>query len=131
LITLLIGVNDQYRGYPVADYREDFGFMLGKAIEYAGGHQDKVIVLSIPDWGFTPFAADRNKELVSHQINEFNAINCEETKNTGAHYVDVTEISRMAKDDLELVADDGLHPSGKMYSLWAEKVLPIAKEVLG
>jgi len=131
LVTLLIGVNDQYRGYSVDGYREDFRFMLGKAMEFAGGNPDKVAVLSIPDWGFTPFAADRNRELVSRQIDEFNAVNLDETRNASAHYVDVTEISRMAMDDAELIAGDGLHPSGKMYTIWAKKVLPITQDILG
>jgi lysophospholipase L1-like esterase len=130
LVTLLIGVNDQYRGYPVDGYRDDFSFMLSKAIEYAGGDPQKVIVLSIPDWGFTPFAATRDTEPISQQIDEFNAINLEETEAVGARYVDVTVISRMAMDDFELIAGDRLHPSGKMYAMWAEKVLPVAKEVL-
>lgn len=130
LVTLLIGVNDQYRDYPLSDYRDDFRFMLRKAIEYAGGNASKVVVLSIPDWGTTPFAKDRDRELVGRQIDEFNAINLEETKSAEAHYVDVTSISRMAKEDADLIAEDGLHPSGKMYSLWAEKVLPVAEEIL-
>jgi len=130
LVTLLIGVNDQYRGYPVDGYREDFRFMLGKAIEYAGGRPDRVVVLSIPDWGFTPFAATRDTEPISRQIDEFNAVNLAETEAAGAHYVDVTIISRMAMDDFELIAGDRLHPSGKMYTLWAEKVLPVVKEIL-
>jgi lysophospholipase L1-like esterase len=130
LVTLLIGVNDQYRGYSVEAYRENFRFMLNKAIEYAGGNADKVIVLSIPDWGFTPFAADRDGEAVSHQIDVFNAINIEETKNAHAHYVDVTEISRSVSQNPGLIVEDRLHPSGKMYMIWAEKVLPIAKEIL-
>lgn len=131
LVTLLIGVNDQYRGYPVAGYREKFRFMLGKAVDYAGGDSTKVIVLSIPDWGFTPFAAAKgDTEPVSQQIDQFNAINLEETKNVGGHYVDVTIISRMALDDFELIAGDRLHPSGKMYAMWAEKVLPVALDVL-
>ncbi len=130
LVTLLIGVNDQYRGYPANGYREDFRFMLDKAIEYAGGDPQKVIVLSIPDWGFTPFAATRDTEPISQQIDEFNAINLEETKAAAAHYVDVTVISRMAMDDFELITGDRLHPSGKMYTMWAEKVLPIAEEIL-
>jgi lysophospholipase L1-like esterase len=131
LVTLLIGVNDEYRGYPVDSYRERFRFMLGKAVLYAGGHPDKVIVLSIPDWGFTPFAAARgDTEPISQEIDQFNAVNLEETKNIGAHYVDVTIISRMALDDFELIAGDRLHPSRKMYAMWAEKVLPVALEVL-
>jgi lysophospholipase L1-like esterase len=131
LVTLLIGVNDQFRGYPAQGYRDKFRFMLEKAILYAGGHPDKVIVLSIPDWGFTPFAAARGDiEPISQQIDEFNAANFEESKNAGAQYVDVTIISRMGMDDFDLIAGDRLHPSGKMYTMWAEKVLPIAREIL-
>jgi len=130
LVSLLIGVNDQYRGYPVDGYREDFRFMLGKAIEYAGGNPDRVLILSIPDWGFTPFAAKEDTEPISRQIDEFNAVNLEETKSAGAHYMDVTIISRMAMDDFELIAGDRLHPSGKMYAMWAEKVFPVVREVL-
>lgn len=130
LVTLLIGVNDQYRGYPADGYREDFRFMLQKAIEYASGIPEKVIVLSIPDWGFTPFAADRDTTSISQQIDRFNAINLEETQSAGAHYMDVTAISRMAVNDSKLIADDRLHPSGKMYTMWAEKVLPVTREVL-
>jgi len=130
LVTLLIGVNDQYRGYPVDGYREDFRFMLGKAIEYAGGDPKRVIVLSIPDWGYTPFAASQDIEPISLQIDEFNAVNLEETQSAGAYYVDVTTISRMGLDDFELIAPDRLHPSGKMYTLWAEKTLPFALKIL-
>jgi len=130
MVSLLIGVNDQYRGYPSDGYREDFRFMLNKAIEYAGGNPKHVVVLSIPDWGFTPFATGRDTEPISQQIDEFNAINLEETKAVGASYVDVTNISRMAMDDFELITGDRLHPSGKMYAMWAEKALPIALEIL-
>jgi len=90
-----------------------------------------VIVLSIPDWGFTPFAAQRgDTEPISRKIDKFNAVNLEETKARGAHYVDVTVISRVAQDDFDLIAVDDLHPSGKMYAMWAEKILPAALEVL-
>jgi lysophospholipase L1-like esterase len=130
LVTLLIGVNDQYRGYPVDGYRQSFHFVLGKAIEYAGGDPDHVVVLSIPDWGFTPFAATRDTEAVSQQIDEFNAVNLEEAKSAGAHYVDVTLISRMGMDDFQLITGDRLHPSEKMYALWAEKILPIVRDIL-
>jgi len=130
LVTLLIGVNDQYRGYPADGYREDFRFMLGKAIEYAGGDPKRVVVLSIPDWGYTPFAATRDIEQISIVIDEFNTINLEETKSAGAHYVDVTLISRMGLDDFDLIAQDRLHPSGKMYAMWAEKTLPVVVDIL-
>ncbi len=130
LVTLLIGVNDQYRGYPVDGYRADFRFMLGKAIEYAGGDPQKVVVLSIPDWGITPFAADRNREQIAQEIDAFNAVNRDESEKAGVHYVDVTPASRNAENDTTWIAADGLHPSGKMYAEWAEKVLPVALEVL-
>jgi lysophospholipase L1-like esterase len=130
LVTLLIGVNDQFRGYPSDGYRKDFRFLLGKAIEYVGGNPDKVVVLSIPDWGITPFAANRDTKHISQQIDEFNAINLEEANNAGTHYVDVTKISRMAAQDLELITGDRLHPSGKMYAMWVEEVLPVVKEIL-
>ena len=130
MVSLLIGVNDQYRGYPVDGYREDFRFMLNKAIEYAGGDPKRVVVLSIPDWAFTPFAGGQDSEPISLKIDEFNAINLEETQNAGAYYVDVTIISRMGLDDFELITGDRLHPSGKMYAMWAEKTLPIALKIL-
>ena len=130
LVTLLVGVNDQYRGYPLEGYRQDFRFMLGKAIEYAGGDPEKVIVVSIPDWGITPFGADRDPSTVARRIDQFNTVNLEEAQTAGAQYVDVTAISRTAQDTPDLIAGDGLHPSGKMYSLWAEKVLPLAVQIL-
>lgn len=130
LVSLLIGVNDQYRGYPVEGYREDFRFMLGKAIEFAGGDPKRVVVLSIPDWGVMPFAAGRNRERIAQEIDAFNAVNREETEKAGARYVDITSISRDAIADPSLIAEDGLHPSGKMYALWAEKVLRVALKIL-
>ena len=130
LVTLLIGVNDQYRGYPVDGYRQDFHFMLEKAIDYAGGNPDHMIVLSIPDWGVTPFAAGRNRAQIAQEIDDFNNINLAESKLAGVQYVDITPISREVVADTALIARDGLHPSGKMYAMWAEKILPIVKEIL-
>ena len=129
LVSLLIGVNNQYRGYSVDEYREQFRFVLNKSIEYAGGDVNRVIVLSIPDWGVTPFAAGRHVDVISKEIGIFNTVNREETEAAGAHYVDITPISRQVLDDPALVAVDGLHPSGKMYTLWAEKALPTVIEI--
>jgi lysophospholipase L1-like esterase len=103
---------------------------LNKTIEYAGGEPDRVTVLSIPDWGVTPFAAGRDREQVARQIDEFNSVNRAESEKAGVHYMDITPISRDAAGDESLTAPDGLHPSGKMYALWAEKVLPRALEIL-
>ena len=130
LVSLLIGVNNQYRGRDIEEYREQFVFLLNKSIEYAGGDANRVIVLSIPDWGVTPFASGRDAAQIANEIDQFNTVNREETEVAGAHYVDVTPVSREAVNDLSLIADDGLHPSGKMYAAWAEKVLPIALEIL-
>ncbi len=130
LVTLLIGVNDQYRGHPSAGYRDDFRFMLNIAVEYAGGDPDRVIVLSIPDWGVTPFAYGRNTQAIANEIDEFNSINREEAEKAAAHYVDITPISRTVTADSDLVAADGLHPSGKMYTRWLELILPIARNIL-
>jgi len=130
MVSLLIGVNNQYRGYDMDEYRDEFKFLLEKAIEYAGGKPEHVIVLSIPDWGVTPFATGRDRGQISSEINTFNQINLEESQKAGIHYVDITPVSREAVYNSSLIAGDGLHPSGKMYAEWAKQVLPIAVEIL-
>ncbi|MCC6297974.1 MAG: SGNH/GDSL hydrolase family protein [Anaerolineales bacterium] len=130
LVSLLIGVNNQYRGRGIEEYREQFVFLLNKAIEYAGRDANRVIVLSIPDWGVTPFAKNRDSKQIAADIDQFNAVNREETEKAGAHYIDITPISREAVNDPTLIAGDGLHPSGKMYAEWAQLALPIVLEIL-
>jgi lysophospholipase L1-like esterase len=130
LVSLLIGVNNQYRGYDIKEYRDQFSFLLNKSIEYAYGEANQVIVLSIPDWGATPFATGRDQGQIAKEIDEFNLVNRDLSQQVGVHYVDVTLISRQAESDAALIAPDGLHPSGKMYAMWAEKALPIVKEIL-
>jgi lysophospholipase L1-like esterase len=131
LVSLLIGVNNQYRGRTVDEYRTQFAELLRRAIAFAGGKADHVIVLSIPDWGATPFAAGRDRLKIGREIDAFNAVNLDEALRAGAHYVDVTPSSRLALSDASLVASDGLHPSGKMYRVWAEAVLGAASAALG
>lgn len=133
LVSLLIGVNNQYRGRGQDEYREQFAALLQRAIGFAGGNPARVLVLSIPDWGVTPFAArlERDPAAVAADIDAFNAINRAETERPGAHYVDVTSFSREAAHDPSLLADDGLHPSGRMYVEWARLALPAAREALG
>jgi lysophospholipase L1-like esterase len=130
LVTLLIGVNNQYRGLDIRNYDIGFTELLQKAIEVAGGESGNVIVISIPDWGVTPFAANRDRETIAIEINEFNRINYTRAHELGVHYVDVTEISRTAAADSTLIAKDGLHPSIKMYTLWTDKLAPLAKKLL-
>ncbi len=130
LVSLLIGVNNQYRGRDIEEYREQFVFLLTKAIEYAGGDADKVIVLSIPDWGVTPFAGNHESRKIAEAINQFNEVNRNETEKAGAHYIYITAISREAINDRSLIAGDGLHPSGKMYAMWVELTLPVVLEIV-
>jgi lysophospholipase L1-like esterase len=128
LVTLLVGVNNQYRGRNVDKYRLEFEQLLEKAIFLAGSDPSRVIVLSIPDWGVTPFArvAGASSALISTQIDEFNGVNKELANEKGASYVDVTGISRQAAGDSSLLAEDGLHPSAIMYAKWIELILPVA-----
>ena len=130
LVSLLIGVNNQYRGRDIEEYREQFVFLLNKSIEYAGGDSNRVFVLSIPDWGVTPFASGRDAEQIAKEIDTFNAVNKTETEKAGVHYIDVTPISREVVNDSSLIASDGLHPSGKMYAEWAKLALPVVLEIL-
>jgi lysophospholipase L1-like esterase len=131
VVTLLIGVNNQYRGRSQSEYREQFRMLFDRAVTFAGGRADHVVVVSIPDWGVTPFAAGRDRAHIAGDIDAFNAINREESVKRGAGYVDVTPVSRTAASDASLVAHDGLHPSGAMYARWAELALPIVLNVLG
>ena len=131
LVTLLIGVNNQYRGRSVDEYRAQFRDLLLRAIEFAGGTAAHVIVVSIPDWGVTPFAAREGRDAarVAREIDAFNAVACAETGGVGAHWIDVTTLSRATGSRDELVAD-GLHPSGAQYARWTAAILPVARKVM-
>jgi lysophospholipase L1-like esterase len=131
LVSLLIGVNNQYRGLRQEEYQRQFISLLQQAIDFARGEPGRVLVLSIPDWSVTPFAEDHHRAKITDEINAFNAINRSESERLGVHYLDVTPISRLAAEDSSLLAADGLHPSGKMYARWADLVLPIALSILG
>lgn len=121
-VTLLSGVNDQYQEIDTATYKKNFEIILQMAVQYAGGKKDHVIVLSIPDYGVTPFALndDKSPKFISTEIDNFNAINKRIAAQYGVHYIDINPISKKAAADESLLANDGLHPSGKMYKLWAE-----------
>jgi len=130
LVSLLIGVNNQYRGLDVEQYRIEYRELLEQAIEFAGGEPERVIVLSIPDWSATPFASGRDRDKIAREIIQFNIVKRQESWQAGVQYVDVTGISQRAADDLTLVAEDGLHPSGQMYLEWALQALPVALKVV-
>ncbi|NGP76019.1 SGNH/GDSL hydrolase family protein [Balneolaceae bacterium YR4-1] len=130
LVTLLIGVNDQYRGYDINDYPDKFLYLLDRSISLAGNNPDNVLVLSIPDYGVTPFASEKNPPKISREIEAYNAISKKISDSLGVAYVDITPISRNAEQDSTLLAEDGLHPSGKMYSQWIEETLPLVLPIL-
>lgn len=122
LVSLLIGVNNQYQGTSAEEYKKEFRDLLLQAIDFAKGDKDRVFVISIPDYGYTPFGASRQEEI-SPEINLFNLMNKEVTVSLGLKYFDITPISRKGLSDPSLVAGDGLHPSGKMYQLWVDLML--------
>lgn len=130
VVTLLIGVNNQYRGRSADNYREEFKSLLRRAIGFAGGEPSRVIVVSIPDWGAMPFAEGRDRKKIATEIDTFNGINWEESVRAKTHYVDITAISREAVRLPELIASDGLHPSGTQYHYWVEVIVPKVLKIL-
>ncbi|GAB2608732.1 SGNH/GDSL hydrolase family protein [Belliella aquatica] len=129
LVTLLIGVNNQYRGRPVDNYRSEFRQLLEDTIAFAKGDKSHVVVLSIPDWGVTPFAVNRgsDQEKVAREIDQYNQAKKEITEEIGVTYIDITEHYRINGMKPESVVSDQLHPSGLIYQYWAEKLVEIVE----
>jgi lysophospholipase L1-like esterase len=130
LVSLLIGVNNQYRGQPVETYTTEFAALLDTAIHFTGGNSARVFVLSIPDWGVTPFAARHNRKKIAREIDRFNQEASRLCMQKRIAFVDVTFVSRTAQDDPRLIASDGLHFSGAMYRQWARLALPVVTALL-
>lgn len=124
VVTLLIGVNNQYRSRTIENYLEEFNRLLQIAWKFADKNPKRVFVVSIPDWGVTPFAKQdkRTTRKISAEIDFFNAVNKSLSKSAGVNYSDITAHSRKAKLDNRLLAEDGLHPSGLMYKNWAKRL---------
>jgi lysophospholipase L1-like esterase len=122
LVSLLIGVNNQYQGKSVDAYKPDFEELLKKAISLAGGDKKRVFVVSIPDYGYTPYGKPK-QATISVELDKFNAANKEITEKMGVRYINITDISRKGFEDPQLVAADGLHPSGKQYKLWVDRIV--------
>ena len=118
-VTLLIGVNNQYRGRTVENYKPEFESLLKQAIRFAGNEPKHVFVLSIPDWGVTPFAEGRNRNQIANEIDDYNAVNKTIAQHYKVNYIDITPGTREAAKDPTLLAPDGLHPSAKDYNRWA------------
>jgi lysophospholipase L1-like esterase len=130
LVTLLIGVNNQYRGRPVADYETEFRKMLQQAIGFANGNPSHVVVISIPDWGVTPFAQERgtDQEKVAKEIDAYNSAKERISKEMAVAYIDITEEYRKIGALPEMVVDDNLHPSALVYKSWAQKLSEVIFE---
>ena len=128
-VTLLIGVNNQYRSFDTVVYRKELKELLQTAIKFAGDKPENVFVLSIPDWGVTQFAKKSGRDVakISAEIDFYNAINKEEAAKTKAVYIDITPISREATSNLNLIANDGLHPSALMYNKWVSGLAPLVR----
>ena len=129
-VSLLIGVNNQYRGRSVEEYKTQFTGLLEQAIGFCKKGAAQVVVLSIPDWGVTPFAADRDAAQIAREIDLYNSCNKAIAAQYHVRYVDITPFTREAKSDPSLLASDGLHPSGKDYSRWAALLSPLFKEMI-
>ncbi len=131
-VSLLIGVNNQYRGRDVDDYLGEFARLLQRAIALANARADRVLVLSIPDWGVTAFGAASGRD-VAQIADELDAYNAAARDICGAHgvvFVDITPVSRESGAEATMLANDGLHPSAAMYAEWARLALPMAMELL-
>jgi lysophospholipase L1-like esterase len=126
MVTLLIGVNNQYQGLPLADYEDEFRSLLRRMVRYVQGDPTRAVVLSIPDWGVTPFAVGQDRAAIAGQIDAFNASNEALTREAGLSYINLTALSRDLGWNPEMFVRDGLHPSPLQYNAWARLVLPEA-----
>lgn len=130
MVSLLIGVNNQYQGRDIDEYSRDFDLLLHLAIEKAGSDPGRVFVLSIPDWSVTPFAQGRERAKITAQIDLFNQANRRLSYEAGVHYIDITRSTRQLGGQDAFVAEDGLHPSTSMYAAWVDLLLPDLLHVL-
>lgn len=130
LVTLLIGVNNQYRGQDIKTFQKEFETLLQKAIHFAAGNSDHVFVLSIPDWGVTPFASGRNRAQIAKEIDTFNFICEKQATQSGVHFINITSAQRINSSLVAGLATDGLHPSATEYELWSKKIFQLAVPLL-
>jgi lysophospholipase L1-like esterase len=130
LVTLLIGVNNQYRGQPIILYKQQFEALLNKAIELTGDKKDHLFVLSIPDYSFTPFAIEKDRDAISKEIDEYNNLIKAICIQYKVPYIDVTEDYKRAENKDKLTAEDGLHPSAKEYTGWARKLASAVEKLI-
>lgn len=130
VVSLLIGVNNQYQHKSIDEYKTEFTELLNRSIQYAANKPTHVFVLSIPDYSVTPYAQGSDTAMIAREIDQFNAVNKTISLQLGVNYLDITPISRQAKNDRTLIANDGLHPSGIQYKKWADLLAPLMKQIL-
>ena len=131
-VSLLIGVNNQYRGRSLANYRDEFAALLQRSIGFVGGRPGRVLVLAIPDWGVTPFGATSGRDVaqIARELDAFNAAAAAICAEHGVAFVDIAPVARVRGAEAAMLAEDGLHPSAAMYALWAAQALPVARRLL-
>jgi lysophospholipase L1-like esterase len=129
-VTLLIGVNNQYRGRDVENYKQEFTELLNGAIAFADNDPNRVFVVSIPDWGVTPFAEGKDRAQVAKEIDDYNNAQKEIAESKKCHYLNITESTRHNGNNALFLAEDKLHPSGKEYSIWAARLAPMVQLAL-
>ena len=129
-VSLLIGVNNQYRARAVDAYAVEFTALLQRALAFAGGKAGRVLVLSIPDWGVTPFAEGRDRAAIARALDDYNRAAEDICNAHGVVFVDITDLSRQHGAEPAMLVDDGLHPSAALYALWAQRALPLAERLL-
>lgn len=129
-VSLLVGVNNQYRKRSVTEYIPQFELLLERALKFAANKKSRVIVISIPDWGVTPFADGRDRKKIAREIDEYNRANKAIADKYNVHYINITLGYREAASDTALFTEDGLHPSGKEYKKWAEELAAVIKSEL-
>jgi len=129
-VSLLIGVNNQYRGRSVDEFRGEFSDLLARAIRLARGRADRVLVLAIPDWGVTPFAEGRDRAKIAAELDAFNAAKRAVCASKGVTFVDISVVSRKFGGQATHLAGDGLHPGPALYLEWARAARSVAREGL-
>lgn len=123
-VSLLIGVNNQYRGRDLGEFKLQFESLLSEAIAFSGNRKERVFVISLPDWGSMPFAKDRDPNKIAIEIDNFNQIIYEVCAIENIKFIDITPISRNIYSNPNWIAKDSLHPSKEQYSKWVEKMIP-------
>ncbi|HPF74006.1 MAG: SGNH/GDSL hydrolase family protein [Rhodanobacteraceae bacterium] len=132
LVSLAIGVNNQYRGRNVDNYAAELDVLLSRAIALAGGRRERVFMLAIPDWGVTRFGQESGRDTaeIATQLDIFNARAAKQCAKHGIAFVDIMPVSRRRGGEVAMMADDGLHPSGALYAEWTALALPLVRDLV-